>query len=100
MPETELLLPIPTPPRAVIVLPEPSATAFAAPALALLPTAVALSSAFALYPTATERFPFALASEAVPHNNHETVMWQPSSSKSSFVYPSIPMVCTCPHNEE
>ena len=49
MPETELLLPIPTPPRAVIVLPEPSATAFAAPALALLPTAVALSSAFALY---------------------------------------------------
>ncbi len=30
MPETELLLPIPTPPRAVIVLPEPSATAFAA----------------------------------------------------------------------
>ena len=38
--------------------------------------------------------------EAVPHNNHETVMWQPSSSKSSFVYPSIPMVCTCPHNEE
>ena len=45
MPETELLLPIPTPPRAVIVLPEPSATAFAAPALALLPTAVALSSA-------------------------------------------------------
>ena len=44
MPETELLLPIPTPLRAVIVLPEPTATAFAAPALALLPTAVALSS--------------------------------------------------------
>ena len=71
MPETELLLPIPTPPRAVIVLPEPSATAFAAPALALLPTAVALSSAFALYPTATERFPFALASLHMLKRNYQ-----------------------------